>query len=119
MSIGAKATGVIEDIVAGKGILEGNKAINSLFGGVEWIGRILDNQGNSLSRTFKQGSKEIMEQFGDNPDELAKRLSKADWDTGKIAGAYMGTAALGRVASGGGVYRDKSGNANLIGVPFV
>jgi len=119
MNIGAKATNIIEDIVAGKGILEGNKAINNLFGGVEWIGRTLDNQGNSFARTFKKGSNEIIEQFGDNPEVLAEQLNKADWDTGKIAGAYIGTAALGRIASGGGLYRDKAGNTNLIGVPFV
>jgi hypothetical protein len=33
--------------------------------------------------------------------------------------AYMGVMAAGRIASGGGLYRDRSGRFNAIGVPFV
>ena len=36
-----------------------------------------------------------------------------------IAGSYIGASAAYRVASGGGVTRDKDGNSNLIGVPFI
>lgn len=38
---------------------------------------------------------------------------------GKIAGSYIGASAIGRVASGGGIYKDGEGRTNLIGVPFV
>lgn len=38
---------------------------------------------------------------------------------GSIAGSYMTAAAGYRIASGGGVTRDRHGNPNLIGVPFV
>lgn len=37
----------------------------------------------------------------------------------KIAGGYLGVSASARILTGGGLYRDKNGNANLIGVPFV
>lgn len=37
----------------------------------------------------------------------------------KIAGGYLGVSAGARILSGGGLYRDKNGNANLIGVPFI
>ena len=36
-----------------------------------------------------------------------------------IAGSYMSVSAGYRVASGGGVYRDSSGNSDLIGIPFL
>jgi hypothetical protein len=38
---------------------------------------------------------------------------------GTVAGSYIGASAAFRVASGGGLYRDKNGNNNIIGVPFV
>lgn len=36
-----------------------------------------------------------------------------------IAGSYVGVSAVGRLATGGGVYKDGSGNTDLIGVPLV
>lgn len=33
--------------------------------------------------------------------------------------AYVGAMATGRVISGGGLYRDRSGRFNVIGVPFI
>ena len=38
---------------------------------------------------------------------------------GAIAGTYVGVTTAGRILSGGGIYRDSSGNQNLIGVPFI
>ena len=38
---------------------------------------------------------------------------------GTIAGGYMGVSAAGRIATGGGLYRDSSGNFNVIGVPLI
>lgn len=36
-----------------------------------------------------------------------------------IAGTYVGAAAAGRVLTGGGLYRDSTGNVNMPVVPFV
>lgn len=36
-----------------------------------------------------------------------------------IAGTYIGGSIAGRVATGGGIYKDRNGNSNLMGVPFV
>ena len=36
-----------------------------------------------------------------------------------IAGTYIGAAAAGRVITGGGLYRNSSGNADVAGVPFI
>lgn len=38
---------------------------------------------------------------------------------GTIAGSYMGVSTAGRIATGGGLYRDSNGNTNIIGVPFI
>lgn len=38
---------------------------------------------------------------------------------GRIAGSVIGASAAFRLASGGGVYKDKNGNTNVIGIPFV
>lgn len=37
---------------------------------------------------------------------------------GAIAGSYVGVSAGLRVASGGGLHRDRHGNPNIIGIPF-
>ena len=57
---------------------------------------------------------------------LAKAIKqghmKADgksYDMGKIAGTTFSIGVAGRIASGGGLYKDKYGNTNLPGVPFI
>lgn len=42
------------------------------------------------------------------------RLSKT-----KMAGTFVGASAAGRIATGGGVMKDKNGNTNVIGIPFI
>ena len=37
----------------------------------------------------------------------------------RVAGAVVTAGVVGRVASGGGLYKDRYGNTNLIGVPFI
>ena len=36
-----------------------------------------------------------------------------------IAGTYIGASLAGRALSGGGLYRDSTGNVNMPGVPFI
>ena len=43
-----------------------------------------------------------------------QRLSKT-----KMAGTFVGASAAGRIATGGGVMKDKNGNTNVIGIPFI
>lgn len=100
---------------AGKGeVLHSNKAINPLTnftGGIEATGRVIKGEGFSeaMRNTFgKRGT-----------DGKLLTGDKAGWSAGKIAGSYIGAAAIGRVATGGGLYRDKNGNTNIVGVPFV
>lgn len=37
----------------------------------------------------------------------------------RVAGTFMATSAAGRIATGGGLYKDKNGNTNIIGLPFI
>ena len=38
---------------------------------------------------------------------------------GRVAGAAFGVSAVGRIATGGGMYRDRYGRINVPGVPFI
>lgn len=40
-------------------------------------------------------------------------------DFGKIAGTAVTIGVAGRVATGGGLYRDRYGNVNIPGLPFI
>lgn len=43
----------------------------------------------------------------------------AQYDMGKIAGTTFTVGVAGRIATGGGLYRDRYGNTNLPGIPFI
>ena len=74
------------------------------------------------------------------PNSLARRLFEsshkdARWDNivinkGKegdewrlsgrrVAAGFVGASSLGRLASGGGIYKDADGNTDIIGIPFI
>ena len=38
---------------------------------------------------------------------------------GRVAGAAFGASVVGRVATGGGTYRDRYGRVNIPGIPFI
>lgn len=44
---------------------------------------------------------------------------KAQYDMGKIAGTTFSVGVAGRIVTGGGLYKDKYGNTNLPGIPFI
>ncbi|MEG1494703.1 MAG: hypothetical protein RR406_00165 [Bacilli bacterium] len=61
---------------------------------------------------------------GDNKsiiNSIKQGHKKADgkYDTKKIAGTAFGVGVAGRIATGGGLYKDQYGNTNLPGVPFI
>ncbi len=37
----------------------------------------------------------------------------------RVAGSFMAASAAARVATGGGLYKDRNGSTNVIGVPFI
>lgn len=59
-----------------------------------------------------------------NGDSFGKALKNAHTKDGKIdmkrvAGTYVAASATGRIVSGGGLTKDKNGNNNIIGIPFI
>lgn len=65
----------------------------------------------SLGKAIQKGHSK---QYVNDKGEIAERLSKA-----KIAGTVATVGVAGRIATGGGIYRDRYGNVNLPGVPFI
>lgn len=54
-------------------------------------------------------------------DSFVNAHKNADGTTNMLraAGTFMAVSSAARVASGGGLYKDRYGNPNLIGVPFI
>lgn len=103
----------------GKDMKGFNKAIGHIgrnyMGAPEAVGRVLKGEGfgESMVKTFTNKARDGVNSAGE------KIIEHDGWNYGKIAGSYIGVAAAGRIATGGGLYRDGNGNTNLIGVPFV
>lgn len=101
-------------------------------GATETLGHLLSNEAINKINKFEP-TKGILDIF----DNIA---SKADGESvvdailraqhkgnskdnplsvGRIAGSVIGASAATRIVTGGGVYKDKNGNTNVIGIPFV
>lgn len=63
----------------------------------------------SMLGALKQGHKKVD----------AKGNLTDNYDMGKIAGTTFSVGVAGRIATGGGLYKDKYGNTNLPGIPFI
>lgn len=101
---------------------------------------------NTLAEAFDMASRSSgaanptsIETVFNGPNSLARKLFKsshegARWDNivmnkGKddewrlsgrrVAAGFVGASAFGRLASGGGIYKDADGNTDIIGVPFI
>lgn len=115
--------------------LAANKSINEAFGGmfsgitksVEYAvnGKTIAGAGRSL-KTGASAAVKSNKKLGlvDSVLEAHKGAPGAIDTIGgysgrKIAGSYIGVSAAGRVASGGGVYKDSSGNTDVIGIPLI
>lgn len=107
--------------VKGQKVNGSYKAINHIgnnyLGGVEY-----------LTRGFKNGDWDLMKTFGKVNDkgqalnaagEVLKKGEKQALNYGKIAGSYIGVGVAARVVTGGGLYKDRNGNTNIAGVPFI
>lgn len=100
---------------------------------------------NTLAEAFDMASRSSgaanptsIETVFNGPNSLARRLFKsshegARWDNivinkgndewrlsgRRVAAGFVGASSLGRLASGGGIYKDADGNTDIIGVPFI
>lgn len=73
-------------------------------------GGIRDTYHNMNKKDMKFGEALKKAHYKDGTETLSKT---------KMAGTYIGVSAAGRVATGGGVMKDKNGNTNVIGIPFI
>lgn len=69
-----------------------------------------------ISDSYKgiQDGQGIFEAIGN-----AHKNDDGSFNARRIGGTFMTVSAAARIASGGGVYKDRYGNPNLIGVPFI
>lgn len=106
-------TGAVKSAVKGQKILHSNDTITKVAAGImnnslgaAEVGARMLGAGGLEKQGFK---KAVADTF--KPD--------GKLNIGKIAGSYIGVSAAARVASGGGLYKDKNGNTNIAGVPFI
>ena len=52
-------------------------------------------------------------------DDAGKVTGRHYYDARKVFGGFIGASAGARLLSGGGIYKDRDGNTDLIGIPFV
>ena len=98
--------------------LSSNKAIN----GIRGMGKFVLGAQDDGVRGFLAG----MSKEGNGFKNSLKGAYTKELENGKralnykaVAGTYVGASLVGRVATGGGVYRDNTGHTNLAGVPFI
>lgn len=77
---------------------------------------LLDREGNKIRSV--DPSKPIKDKDG-KVTGYEGRTQDAYLSGGKIAGAMSGIGVGYRVLSGGGLYRDKDGNVDIAGIPFI
>lgn len=96
------------------------------------VGKILKKSGSSHVEINDKGNYILKDGWENeqlklgfwNKAKLAHTdLKTGDYDAGKVAASglatYMTGATMYRLGSGGGFYRDKDGNTDIIGVPFI
>lgn len=122
-------------------------AIN-LKGAGDWVAKQLDVQSVKAASMTKLKSNEAINKLGDKTVNIAQkgsylggigasyknmrndinlidainlghRTADGSLNMGAIAGSYVGVSTGFRALSGGGAYRDRNGNANIAGIPFV
>ncbi len=93
---------------AAEPILQSNGPINPLNAG---------GMMGSIPRTISNMRHGNMDFMG--AVKAAHKNADGKYNYSAIAGSYMGVSAAARVAGGGGIHKDRRGNSNLIGVPFV
>ena len=96
-----------------------SKAINSVDNAMD-AGSVFGKDG-MIHRVF--GTNEDAEKWWrigvKETDDAGKVTGRHYYDARKVFGGLIGASAGARLLSGGGVYKDRDGNTDLIGIPFV
>lgn len=104
-------------------VMGSNGAINPIEGLTNMANRMAGSNARPFMERGLHGMARDMVQNGTGIGAAAKNaFTKADGTSvawGTVAGSYIGASVGYRALSGGGAYRDKNGNTNLAGIPFV
>ena len=112
----------------GKAILRSNEAINPITG-VHGAGGILNSVGKFIMGEADTGIRGTLHNLSKEGGMGLKEAVDAAYHVGEgearklnfkaIAGTYVGASHAGRVLTGAGICRDRNGNPNVPGVPFI
>ena len=106
-------------------LLHSNASINDVVNGARKIVDKRIAKSKHLAKEYPVGYNLDGSSRISDWDRLKSLYTHSDGSTnygmwaGTIAGGYMGVSAAGRIASGGGLYRDSDGNFDLMGIPFI
>lgn len=101
------------------------KALESNFRTTGFNLEDLYNVAEDGTKTLKQNISGVTVDFGFwSSFKMAHRNhATGEYSAGRIAttaaGLYVGASSVARLASGGGLYRDKDGNTDIIGIPGI
>lgn len=98
----------------------GYKLGDAMGGGFRSTYRSL-KAGHGIDDALKAGfTKKVGGEWTTVSDGVRKKIGgKTQVRAGRVAGAVFGAGLAGRVATGGGLYRDRYGRVNVPGVPFI
>lgn len=112
--------GLVDNIsFKGEPILHSNKAINT-------IGKFMMGETNTGIRGTLRGLSHgqdlgtaVKSAYTHRTKDAKGVLQPRSINWGAVAGTYVGASVAGRVITGGGLYRDSTGNVNIPGIPFI
>lgn len=96
--------------------LKSNEAINKLAN-TEAAKGIFDGIENVLSRGKGESAEKLTDAIiraHHKGNVMENGISAA-----RVAGSIFGVSTAYRLASGGGIYKDRNGNTNVAGIPFI
>ena len=100
-----------ERIQQGKNALGSNETISKLVGIA--YGKTVGNLKGAASSFINGGFSGVKDFYTPDGKVSGSRIALTAF------GAYSIPATVGRIASGGGIYRDSEGNFDIIGIPFI
>lgn len=113
-------------------LMRSNEAINKIFSapgrnefaqrGLHGVYKAISGEGSNvgLGQAFKHAfTKDTIDAAGKTVFKKGTKEAVRSLDVATIAGSYLGVSTGARIISGGGLTRDREGNPNIIGIPFV
>lgn len=94
----------------------GRKATNFLAGGIKGTASAMKRVDPATGQ--KNGLMKSL-QMGHSTTKMVNGKQVTGLSAKKVAGTAVGVGVAGRAVTGGGLYRDRYGNVNVPGIPFV